>query len=73
MFALYREVAGRSEAELEVQQGETISSLMERLRRDFPALPTTRLMVAVNAEFVEPGYQLQEGDEVALLPPMSGG
>jgi molybdopterin synthase sulfur carrier subunit len=59
--------------ELQVQKGETLSSLLEIVRRDFPRLSLADILVAVNQEFAGPGYVLQEGDEVALIPPVSGG
>jgi molybdopterin converting factor subunit 1 len=72
-FASCREIAGKNQVELQVQKGETLSSLLEIVRRDFPRLSLADILVAVNQEFAGPGYVLQEGDEVALIPPVSGG
>lgn len=75
LFALYREVVGKSELELEVEEGITVARLIKRLEQEFPQLKefSENLIVAVNAEYVERDYPLQPGDEVALVPPVSGG
>lgn len=74
-FARYRELAGQDKAELEVETGITAAELQERLGNHFPKLRdfTSTAMLAVNDEFVEAGFPLKEGDEVAFLPPVSGG
>lgn len=59
--------------ELELQEREPISSLIEKLQSDYPYFLTLPINVAVNAEYVERDYRLQDGDEVALIPPISGG
>ncbi|MDO8490960.1 MAG: MoaD family protein, partial [Dehalococcoidia bacterium] len=72
-FALYREIAGKSQIEIELRPGATVGELVEKLRSDFPALPHTALIIAVNTDFAGSDRVLKDGDEVALLPPMSGG
>lgn len=72
-FASYRERVGASQTELELSEVKTISDLLQMVRRDFPELPDAPILVAINAEFVAPSYELHEGDEVALMPPVSGG
>ena len=72
-FATCREIVGKSEMELELQEGEPISSLIETLQSDYHYFLTMPIKVAVNAEYAEDDYRLQDGDEVALIPPISGG
>jgi molybdopterin synthase sulfur carrier subunit len=72
-FAACREIVGKSEMELELQEGEPISSLIETLQSNYYHFLTMPIKVAVNAEYVEHDYRLQDGDEVALIPPISGG
>ena len=72
-FASCREIAGTNEVELQVKKGETVSGILTALRQKFPRLSLSDIMVAVNQEFAAPGYILKDGDEVALLPPVSGG
>ena len=73
LFARYRELAGRGEMEVEVEEGATVAHLKQHLEQHFPQLQGGQPLVAVNAEHVEPGFSLSPGDEVALLPPLSGG
>ena len=72
-FASCREKAGKSQAELDVKPGETLAGLLEEVKRDFPGIPMDQIMVAVNQAFARPDYVLRAGDEVALIPPVSGG
>ncbi|HZA23737.1 MAG TPA: MoaD/ThiS family protein [Dehalococcoidia bacterium] len=74
-FALYRERAGRSQFELELPEGSTVSDLTDKIRHYFPQLAPAdvKIVVAVNTEYGEPGTILHEGDEVCLIPPVSGG
>ena len=58
-----------------VTAGATTADLRTALARDHPRLAVLleRSALAVNAEFAAADQQLQEGDEIALLPPVSGG
>lgn len=74
-FALYRDLAGAGELELELPDGATVHDLVSRLRaRDgsFGRLPAEPA-VAVNASYASPDEVLHDGDEVAFLPPVAGG
>jgi molybdopterin converting factor subunit 1 len=75
LFAGVREIAGQEEVELDVAEGTTAGGLWERLLTDYPKLsPYTEIIqVAVNQDVVDRGVQLQQEDEVAFLPPVSGG
>jgi molybdopterin synthase catalytic subunit len=74
-FALYRERAGRNLLSLELTPGATVSQAVEEVRRLFPDLapPSVDIVVAVNTEYADPGLVLKEGDDLALIPPVSGG
>ena len=74
-FALYRERAGQSQVSLEFSPGTTVAGLVGEIRHLFPNLapPTVEIVVAVNAEYAEPYVLLRDGDDVALIPPVSGG
>ena len=74
-FALYRERAGRNTFPLKLSKGATVADLTVEVRRHFPMLapPEVQIVVAVNAEYAEPETVLQHGDEVCLIPPVSGG
>ena len=74
-FALYRERAGTNTHRLELPEGATVADLTGEVRRLFPWLapPEVQIMVAVNADYAEAETVLQDGDDVCLIPPVSGG
>ena len=74
-FALYRERAGVGSLPVELPVGATVADLTDNVRRRFPRLapPEVRIVVAVNAEYAEPEQTLRPGDDVCLIPPVSGG
>lgn len=72
-FAGSREIVGKSGMEIEVDDGATVAGLLYQLQQDFPDLDLEGLLVAVNTEYVESHFKLKNGDEVAFLPPLSGG
>lgn len=74
-FALYRERVGRSLCPLELPEGATVADLTAEVRRRFPMLAPARvkIVVAVNADYAGPEVILRQGDDVCLIPPVSGG
>ena len=74
-FAALRERLKLSEATREVPPGTTAAALWAALCREHPMLDPLSASVsfAVNREYVERDHVLQDGDELALIPPVSGG
>ena len=74
-FARMREDLGRSEETREVASGTTVAALVDTLVAENPSLAglAPALMVMVNEDYVTPGQTLADGDEVAIVPPVSGG
>ena len=75
LFAIQRELAGTREAALDLAAGSTIEDAWAALVGQFPVLAPGRSFVrfARNAEYAEPSDRLAEGDELAVIPPVSGG
>jgi molybdopterin synthase sulfur carrier subunit len=75
LFARLRDIAGANEFVREVGADATIAGLWQELVRDFPELARYEQSVssAVNADYARMDTALREGDEVAFLPPVSGG
>lgn len=74
LFASYAEKLGRSELELTMPDGSTVSDVV-RLVNDLPGgseLPPTPL-VAVNFSYAPPQTVVENGDEIAIIPPVAGG
>lgn len=69
-FARYRALLGFERVQISLPQAATLRALLADTR--FEALPKDALL-AVNQAFVKRDARLQDGDEVALMPPVSGG
>ena len=74
-FASARETAGARETTWELPEGMTAGQLKRELGRRYPAMAALVqvLSVAVGAEYVDDEVVLHEGDQVAIIPPVSGG
>ncbi len=75
LFALYREKAGTSELWLELPEGASVGQALQKLREKAPALEDAldRAFFAVNRRYAKLDSKLEEGDELAVFPPVSGG
>lgn len=75
VFAGVREAVGQREIELELAEGATVADLRHELVQLYPQLAgiAPSLSVAVNQEYCADETQLAAGDEVAIIPPVSGG
>jgi molybdopterin synthase catalytic subunit len=75
LFASFREAVGQTELNVEAPDGATVGRIVEGLRAEHPGLRPAgeQAMLAVNQEYVGAEYRLRDGDELALIPPVSGG
>ena len=74
LFASYREAAGRGHFELELPPGATVRDAIARILKEHPLVAEGRqVVIARNREYVTPDATLADGDELALIPPVSGG
>ena len=75
LFARLRDIAGAPELAREVAPGSTIGTLWRSLAEEFPELAAYERSVssAVNADYARMDQALRDGDDVAFLPPVSGG
>lgn len=74
-FASTREIAGKPSLELEVNESSTTKDVIETILQSIPDLKDgiDEVSIAVNKKYVRDVVTLCDGDEVAFLPPMSGG
>jgi molybdopterin synthase catalytic subunit len=74
-FAGLREALGSGDMALQVAAGTTVAGLLARLASQYPdaGLGERRVSVAINRAYAAPDRVLSDGDEVALIPPVSGG
>ncbi len=75
LFAVLREKAGVSEVQIEIPRQATVAAARDSLVRQFPVLAPllSRVAFAVNLSYAGIDTILKEGDELAILPPVSGG
>jgi molybdopterin converting factor subunit 1 len=75
LFARLRDIAGAPELARDVAPGATIGSVWKQLVGDFPEFARYERSIssAVNADYARMDRALSDGDEVAFLPPVSGG
>lgn len=75
LFATLRERARTSELSREFPEGVTVGEIWQRLLKDFPALGGHQdgVAFAVNQEYVKEDFRPRNHDEVAFIPPVSGG
>lgn len=74
-FAVYRELLGTGATDVDLPDGATVDDLLHALRSrggPYAALPEDA-PVAVNRSWAGPDEVLEDGDEVAFLPPVAGG
>jgi len=74
-FAGLREALACKERLVELPAGSSLGDLVQQLEKEHPPVAhyASRLVISLNAERRALDSELSEGDEVALLPPMSGG
>jgi molybdopterin converting factor small subunit len=72
-----REAVGRGRVDADLTAPTPLADLLARIATDLPALgpwlARDDLLLAVNQEFRGRDYLIEDGDEVALIPPVSGG
>ncbi len=75
LFARLRDIAGAPELARDVAPGATIGAVWRELANEFPELANYERSIssAVNADYARMDTPLRDGDEVAFLPPVSGG
>jgi molybdopterin converting factor subunit 1 len=75
LFARLREIVGRDRIERDVADGATAGDVWRALATEFPEAEryTTAVSAAINEEYARMNAKVRDRDEVAFLPPVSGG
>ncbi len=74
-FASLKDIVGSRNLTLDVGANTTVAEILEQLESNHPGLKPYRpvLLTAVNEEYAEQTQTVEEGDELAIFPPVSGG
>jgi molybdopterin synthase sulfur carrier subunit len=73
-FASFRDMTGKTEEFMDVDEGLTVKGLRDLVKRNYPKIgEREQILVAVNGVFTSLETLITEGDEVAFFPPVSGG
>jgi molybdopterin synthase catalytic subunit/molybdopterin converting factor small subunit len=72
-FGILKDWMGSAPSTVELREGSSVADLLAGLGKRVPANALTGIAVSVNAEYATAKQALREGDEVGLLPPVSGG
>src|ERR1700689_2401397 len=72
-FGVLKDWLGAPAASVELPQGATVAALVQQLAARQPSALFKGIAVSVNAEYATAEQVLRDGDEVGLLPPVSGG
>ena len=75
LFARLRDIAGTAELARDLPPGATIGDVWRQLAREFPELASYERSIssAINADYARMDQAIGDGDEIAFLPPVSGG
>jgi molybdopterin synthase catalytic subunit len=74
-FGVLKDIAGQAEDQLDLEDGATLGRVFDHYSTRFPRMREMAgsILLARNQEFASPATQLAGGDEIAFLPPVSGG
>jgi molybdopterin converting factor subunit 1 len=75
LFAIYQEIYKQEEIILNIPEKSQVKDILKIIIQEKPSLKNWENItkLAVNLEFVSPEFQVKNGDEIALIPPVSGG
>ncbi|MFO7792167.1 MAG: molybdopterin converting factor subunit 1 [Candidatus Saliniplasma sp.] len=74
-FASAREIVGTKDLDMDIEKGSKAKDVLDRLKEKYPGLKKLdgQLILAVNKQTGRADKMIEDGDEIAVLPPVSGG
>jgi len=75
LFASVKDIARMSETSVDLPGASVAGDVLSFLISQYPEMQRFRsyIRIAVNESYVDPGFVLHDGDEIAIIPPVSGG
>lgn len=73
-FGVARDIVGGNTVQLTLGEGDTVDQAMVLLKTQYPAFEQlASLKLAINEAYVDHDYKIKKGDELVIIPPVSGG
>jgi molybdopterin synthase sulfur carrier subunit len=73
-FGIAKEILGSGSIDMVIDDGTTVDALKVSIAEQYPNLKKlSSFMIAVNNEYASGGHAIVNGDEIAIIPPVSGG
>jgi MoaD family protein len=74
-YAQLRDLVGVRELDVDLADGATVQELLEQVYAKQPALRShdKSILIGAGVEFVDRSYELKQGEEIAIMPPVQGG
>jgi len=74
-YAQLRDLVGMSELDITLAEGATVHDLLAEIYAQQPALRShdKSILIGAGVEFVDRNYELKQGEEIAIMPPVQGG
>ena len=74
-YSVVKEIVDASAFELSLPKNATVNDLFERLKKSYPKLRhfEKSILFGIGVEFVDRSYVLNDGDVIAIMPPLQGG
>lgn len=74
LFGIAKDIVGQRTLELDVEEGCSVAALKQLVVDRYPQFEALKYLgIAVNNEYADNALTIQQGDEIALIPPVSGG
>ena len=74
LFGVTRDIVGGSNLDIQIPDGQNVGGMMKELKTLYPEFSKLKsLLVAVNNDYADEDMVLTQNDEIALIPPVSGG
>lgn len=74
LFGISKEIVGSGAIDISLPPKSTVHELLKTLQSEYPELARLKsLVVAVNGEYADKDQMIVDSDEIALIPPVSGG
>ena len=74
-YAQLRDLVGMSELDIDLAEGATVHDLLAEIYAQQPVLRShdKSILIGAGVEFVDRNYELKQGEEIAIMPPVQGG